>query len=83
MLGCDEAAIVADVEKLLSRRLLIEHAGELHFPHDLVRQTVYSSMSAPRREIVHRQALRALEAEGAPMAELADNDEVRRNYLSV
>src|SRR6266849_6501341 len=35
MLGCDEAAIVADIEELLSRRLLIEHAGELRFPHDL------------------------------------------------
>jgi hypothetical protein len=73
MLGCDEAAIVADVEELLSRRLLIEHAEELRFPHDLVRQTVYSSISAPRREILHRQALRALEAEGAPMAELASH----------
>jgi DNA-binding SARP family transcriptional activator len=73
MLGCDEAAIVADIEELLSRRLLIEHAGELRYPHDLVRQTVYSSISAPRRETLHRQALRALEAEGAPMAELASH----------
>lgn len=73
MLRCDEAAIVADIEELLSRRLLIEHAGELRFPHDLVRQTVYSSLSAPRRETLHRQAMQALEGEGAPLAELASH----------
>ncbi|HEX6553305.1 MAG TPA: BTAD domain-containing putative transcriptional regulator [Ktedonobacteraceae bacterium] len=73
MLGCNEAAIVADIEELLSRRLLIEHAEELRFPHDLVRQTIYSSISTPRRETLHRQALQALEREGAPMAELASH----------
>ncbi len=57
MLG-DEAALVSDVEELLARRLLLEHEGLLSFPHDLVRQTVYSSVSAPRREVLHRQALR-------------------------
>ncbi|HEX6551524.1 MAG TPA: BTAD domain-containing putative transcriptional regulator [Ktedonobacteraceae bacterium] len=73
MLGCEEAVIVAEIEELLMRRLLIENAGELRFPHDLVRQTIYSSISAPRRETLHRQALRALEGEGAPMAELASH----------
>lgn len=73
MLGCDEAAVVADIEELLSRRLLVEHAGDLRFPHDLVRQTIYSSISTPRREALHRQALRALEAEGVTMAELASH----------
>jgi len=70
---CDKAAIVDDIEELLSRRLLIEHAEELRFPHDLVRQTIYSSISTPRRETLHRQALQALEGEGAPMAELASH----------
>jgi DNA-binding SARP family transcriptional activator len=72
MLG-DEAAMVSNVEELLERRLLNEHAGELSFPHDLVRQTVYSSVSAPRREALHRRALRALEAEGVSAAELASH----------
>ncbi len=73
MLESNEVAIVADSEELLARRLLIERGGELSFPHDLVRQTIYSSISAPRREVLHRQALRALEAQGAPMAELASH----------
>jgi len=73
VLESNEVAIVADIEELLARRLLIERAGELSFPHDLVRQTIYFSISAPRREVLHRQALRALEAEGAPMAELASH----------
>ena len=72
MLG-DEAAPVSDVEDLLARRLLLEHEGLLSFPHDLVRQTVYSSVSAPRREVLHRRALRALESEGVPVAELASH----------
>jgi len=73
VLESNEVAIVADSEELLARRLLIERGGELSFPHDLVRQTIYSSISAPRREVLHRQALRALEAQGAPMAELASH----------
>jgi DNA-binding SARP family transcriptional activator len=73
VLESNEVAIVADIEELLARRLLIERGGELSFPHDLVRQTIYSSISAPRREVLHRQALRALEAQGAPMAELASH----------
>src|SRR5205823_6641304 len=72
MLG-DEAAPVSDVEDLLARRLLLEHEGLLSFPHDLVRQTVYSSVSAPRREVLHRRALRALGSEGGPVAELANH----------
>jgi len=50
---------VSDVEDLLARRLLIEHEGLLSFPHDLVRQTVYSSVSAPRREPVSERAFAA------------------------
>lgn len=73
MLGYDEAVVVSDSEELLMRRLLIERAGELSFPHDLVRHTIYSKMSAPRREALHRHALRALEAEGVSMAELASH----------
>src|SRR2546430_5589060 len=72
MLG-DEAAPVSDVEDLLARRLLIEHEGSLSFPHDLVRQTVYSSVSAPRREGLHRQALRTLESEGVTVPGLGNH----------
>ncbi len=72
MLG-DEAVPVSEIEELLAHRLLLEYAGDLRFPHDLVRHTLYSSLSAPRREALHRQALRALEAEAVSAAELASH----------
>jgi DNA-binding SARP family transcriptional activator len=71
MLKRDETSVAADLEELLSRKLLVEHAGELAFSHDLVRDTVLQSVSAPRREALHRRALQTLEAEGAEPAELA------------
>ncbi len=51
--------------------MLIEREGEFTFPHDLVRQAVYGKVSPTQREALHRAALRVLEAEGAPPAELA------------
>ena len=73
MLGQDEATLVPDYEGLLMRRLLVEDAGDLSFPHDLIRHTIYSKMSTPRREALHRKALRTLEADGAPMSELGSH----------
>jgi DNA-binding SARP family transcriptional activator len=73
MLEQDEVTIVPDCEELLKRMLLVESAGGLNFPHDLVRHAIYSKMSGPRREALHRKALQALKAEGAPIAELASH----------
>ncbi len=36
--------------------------GRFDFAHDLIRRTVYRSLSQPRRRLVHRQLARALEA---------------------
>src|SRR2546430_14732110 len=81
MLG-DEAAPVSDVEDLLARRLLIEHEGSLSFPHDLVRQTVYSSVSAPRREVLHRQGLPTPGSEGGPGAGLGTPPQGARGWAA-
>jgi len=73
MLRRDETTVADDLDELLSRKLLVEHAGELTFSHDLVRDTVFQSVSGPRREALHRLALQTLEAEGAEPAELASH----------
>lgn len=73
MLKQDETMVADDLEELLSRKLLVERGGELTFSHDLVRDTVYRSLSVPRREALHRLALQSLEGQGVAPAELASH----------
>ncbi|MEI7601635.1 MAG: AAA family ATPase [Aestuariivirga sp.] len=48
----------------LERRGLLKPGNEdrFDFAHDLIRQTTYRSLSQPRRQLIHRQIARALEA---------------------
>jgi len=57
------ADVLARLERF-TRRGLLAPTGEGHFDfaHDLVRQTVYRSLSQPRRRAIHRQIARALDA---------------------
>jgi len=45
--------------------------GRYRFPHDLVRDVVYSELAEARRLVLHQRALARLEAEGARASELA------------
>ncbi|HEV7760896.1 MAG TPA: BTAD domain-containing putative transcriptional regulator [Acidimicrobiales bacterium] len=56
------AALLDDLEQALRSRILVERADGFAFVHELVREAMAGSLSAPRRALLHRQAARALAA---------------------
>lgn len=57
------AAALESAQELLERQLLLEHAdGSLAFGHDLVRSIVATTISSPRRRLLHRHAAEAIAA---------------------
>src|SRR5579883_655317 len=58
---------------LLEQRRTRKHRQETLylFAHDMIREVVYSEVSAARKQIVHRRAFETLQALPAPAAELA------------
>jgi DNA-binding CsgD family transcriptional regulator len=75
------AAVAPDrteaVEGALACGVLTEDGGELAFRHELTRQAVEASISAPRRAALHARVLAALEQvqDGADYARLAHHAE--------
>lgn len=59
--GQPEDAVLDAVEAALMLGLLTETAGDIAFPHALVRDTLYTSMSPPRRSRLHARAGFAIE----------------------
>ncbi len=66
----NEGEGLAALEELLARGLLRESGAVYRFEHDKIRQVAYGELSAARRRVLHRRALEALEAVGAPPANL-------------
>jgi DNA-binding SARP family transcriptional activator/predicted ATPase len=60
--GRPEGKVVAALELLLARHLIVEEAQGYHFAHDLIRSVVYGDLSYGRRRLLHRRAGEALEA---------------------
>ena len=64
VLDADEDAVLDLLDEALARQILRErrdHSGTYEFNHALIRQTLYSELSTPRRVRLHRQILGALE----------------------
>ena len=64
VLGADEDAVLDLLDEALDRQILRERrdqSGTYEFNHALIRQTLYSELSTPRRIRMHRQILGALE----------------------
>ncbi len=53
------------VELLLRAELLSERDHALEFVHPLVREAIYSTMGAPRRDVIHARAAKLLADDGA------------------
>ncbi|HUK66553.1 MAG TPA: AAA family ATPase [Anaeromyxobacteraceae bacterium] len=74
--GMGAAELLPAVEEL-ERRGVLKPAGEgaYDFTHDLVRRAAYRSLSAPRRQLLHREVARALsplpDPDGALAGEIA------------
>lgn len=68
-----EEVLLDACEQLAWGRLLgdVTEAGELAFPHALVRDAVYEGCKPARRAFLHRRVASTLEAAGAPPARLA------------
>ena len=64
VLGADEDAVLDLLDEALDRQILRERrdqSGTYEFNHALIRQTLYSELSTPRRIRMHRQILGAVE----------------------
>ncbi|QJY47105.1 BTAD domain-containing putative transcriptional regulator [Pseudonocardia broussonetiae] len=57
----DPELLVRAVDELWRRRILREQGGEYDFSHDLLRDAAYSSVSPPRRWLLHRRLAQGLE----------------------
>ncbi|HET9221266.1 MAG TPA: tetratricopeptide repeat protein, partial [Roseiflexaceae bacterium] len=68
----EPSTLLATLEDLLARRLLIETAGEsVALPHHLLRETLLHRLSNLRRRTLHRQLAAALESRPVAGAEAA------------
>jgi tetratricopeptide (TPR) repeat protein len=76
--GMEEDEGLSALEEALASSLLREVAGDAASPlddyacaHDKIRDVIYTEAGGARRRVYHRRALRTLEDEGVPAAELA------------
>ena len=53
----DEDATIAALEEALAARLLVETPAGYAFAHALVRETLYGTLSAPRRQRLHARVV--------------------------
>ena len=62
--GVSDDQVLDVVEAALAARLIVEHSepGSYRFAHDLVRETLFEGVSAPRRARLHARYGEALEA---------------------
>nr|QZD55679.1 AAA family ATPase [Glycomyces sp. TRM65418] len=72
-LGMDSTEVVPLVAETERTDVLVAHGSELTFRHELIREAVYRRISAPVREILHRQSAEVLRTEGRSPAEIIDH----------
>jgi DNA-binding SARP family transcriptional activator len=62
--GHEEDAVVRGLDELWRRRIVREQsAGQYDFTHDKLREVAYEDLSLTRRQLLHRYAAEALEAQ--------------------
>jgi DNA-binding SARP family transcriptional activator len=59
--GVGEREAAGGVEELVRRRVLHGRGDHFEFTHDRIREVVYAELMAPRRRLLHRQVVEALE----------------------
>ena len=88
VLRASPVELLDHLEQGVRRRFLVEQAGTFRFRHDLVREALAASASDPRRQVLHREAGRALSRRPRPdplavafHARLGGDDELAAHAL--
>jgi DNA-binding SARP family transcriptional activator len=60
VVGCPAAELLSAIDELERRGVLRPGGAGYDFTHDLVRRAAYRALSAPRRQLLHREVARTL-----------------------
>jgi DNA-binding CsgD family transcriptional regulator len=71
--GLTERAASEAVDALGAASLLRHHGGRIEFAHPLTQSAVYDSIPPARRSLMHAEAARLLQREGAPLDRVASH----------
>lgn len=73
LLGKPAGDMVDPAAEAVTAGILVETGDELMFRHDLLREATYSSLAAPVRQALHREAVDVVRTEGRPAVEAAQH----------
>jgi ATP/maltotriose-dependent transcriptional regulator MalT len=73
LVGQPAVSLIPAASEAIEADVLVAHGSKLAFRHDLLREAVYARLAGAVREVLHREAVSVLRAEGRAAAEIAEH----------